>query len=543
MADDKIDYFKNRFNVASDDIYKIVCKKYSTNKAHEKRLYYYISNGWFKFSTPILLTATSKKALPISCFLSHVDDTIEGLLDHNTEVGRITIRGGGISGDWSCVRPINKISPGPIGFMSVVDSMIISYRHESRRGSYAAYLDISHPTLPEFLKMRIPSGDLNRKNLNLHHAINITDDFMAAVLEDKMWQFIDPNTKQITASTSARLLWQEILETRYRTGEPYLNFIDTVRKSFPVYLAAQGYKINCSNLCNEIHLPTELGMTAICCLSSLNLVYYDSWKNTTLVGDLIEMLDNVIEVFLQEAPSGFFASKKGAKLFRPLGLGVLGLAQLYQLRMIPFESEAARSLNREIFSFIKQQAREKTTFLAQERGEPPALAGRGIRNSHLLAIAPTANSITSLRTSPSIEPWPANAFTTRSLVGSALVKNPVLEELLKTKQKNTETVWKDIIINHGSVQHLDFLTALEKEVFKTAYELDQTELIKQASDRQKFICQGQSLSLFLDKNVEKKLMHQLHFDAWKSGCKGLYYVRTKASHRVEKITECTSCSS
>lgn len=531
------------FGSNPQELTQLACKVYSGgDSALEKRLYNYVYKGWFKFATPLFSNLINERNLPISCFLCHVDDTLEGLIEHDSEVKRITVRGGGVSGDWSLVRPENSFSPGPIGFMGTVNASLKAFRQGTiRKGSYAAYINISHPSILEFISMRIPSGDLGRKNLDLHHAINISDKFMEAVVNNDIWDFIDPNSGKTTGNMDARRLWELILETRYRTGEPFLNFIDTVRKDLPDFIRKQGYEINCSNLCNEIHLPTGTGLTAVCCLSSVNLAQYEEWKDTQLIQDLVEMLDNVIEIFLQKAPDTMSSSKNGARLFRPLGLGVLGLAQLYQKKNLPFDSKEAANLNKQVFSLIKKNALEKSIQLSFSRGEPETLIGQTKRNSHLLAVAPTANSATILNTSPSIEPWPANVYTNRTKCGSILIKNPELDRLLSEKGLNTEEVWEKILLDEGSVGNINGLSQHEKNVFKTAYEIDQFQIIRQASDRQKYICQGQSLTLFLNKNFGKAMLHKLHHMAWKTGCKGLYYVRTKASHKVETLSDCAGC--
>jgi ribonucleoside-diphosphate reductase alpha chain len=398
-------------------------------------------------------------------------------------------------------------------------------------------MDISHPDIIEFLNMRVPTGDVNRKNLNLHHAINITDDFMRAVERGEMWDLKDPNDSTVRETMPARTLWQQILEVRYRTGEPYLNFIDTANRALPHTMKAKGLKIHGSNLCNEIHLPTSEDRTAVCCLSSLNLEKYDEWKETSLVRDLIRFLDNVLQFFIDNAGDEISRARYSATQERSLGLGAMGWHSLLHQKRIPFSSHEARELNWDVFRTIKEQASQESIQLGLERGEAPDMQGTGRRNAHLLAIAPNANSSIIVSTSPSIEPMKANAYTHRTRAGSHLVKNIYLEQELKKAKKNTQDVWSDIITNGGSVQHLDFLSDKVKDVFKTAIELDQNALVEQAADRQEFLCQGQSLNLFFPAGADKKQLHDAHFAAWKLGTKGLYYLRTETSQRAENVSQ------
>jgi len=507
-----------------------------------QRIYDYVSKGWFMFASPVLSnaprTGQKARALPISCFLTYVPDSLEGLIDHSAELRWLSVKGGGVGGHWSDIRAISNKAPGPMPFLHTVDADMTAYRQgKTRKGSYAAYMDVSHPDIIEFLNMRVPTGDVNRKNLNLHHAINITDSFMRAVERGEMWDLIDPNDHDVRETMPARTLWQQILEVRYRTGEPYLNFIDTANAALPHTMKAKGLKINGSNLCNEIHLPTSEDRTAVCCLSSVNLEKYDEWNNSNLIRDLIRFLDNVLQFFIDNAGDEIQRARYSATQERSLGLGAMGWHSLLHQKRIPFESVEARELNREVFKYIKDEASKESTTMGSERGEAPDMMGTGRRNAHLLAIAPNANSSIIVGTSPSIEPMKANAYTHRTRAGSHLVKNIYLEQELKKVKKNTQDVWSSIITNGGSVQHLDFLSQKVKDVFKTAIELDQLVLVEQGADRQEYLCQGQSLNLFFPAGADKKDLHKAHFAAWKLGTKGLYYLRTETSQRAENVAE------
>ena len=507
-----------------------------------QRIYDYVSKGWFMYASPVLSNAPIKgeaiKALPISCFLSYVPDTLEGLIDHSSELRWLSLKGGGVGGHWSDVRAVSKKAPGPMPFLHTVDADMVAYRQgRTRKGSYAAYMDVDHPDITEFVNMRIPTGDVNRKNLNLHHAVNITDDFMKAVEENTDWNLVDPASKEVSDTVKARRLWEHMLETRYRTGEPYLNFIDTANRALPESQKQKGMKIRGSNLCNEIHLVTNEERTAVCCLSSVNLELYDEWKDTPMVKDLIVFLDNVLQFFIDHAGDEISRARYSATQERSLGLGAMGLHSYFQKHRIAFDSDAAIAKNEEIFSRIKAKAVEATLEMGKRRGEAPDMEGTGRRNAHMLAIAPNANSSMIVDTSPSIEPWKANAFTSRTRVGSHLNKNPYLEEELEEIGKNTDDVWSMIITNGGSVQHLDFLDNHTKNVFKTAIELDQLALIRLASDRQKYLCQGQSLNIFFPAGADKRILHQVHYQAWKQGCKGLYYLRTETSNKAENVSQ------
>jgi len=507
-----------------------------------QRIYDYVSKGWFMFASPVLSNAPIEgepvKALPISCFLTYVPDSLEGLIDHSAELRWLSVKGGGVGGHWSDIRAVSKKAPGPMPFLHTVDADMVAYRQgRTRKGSYAAYIDCDHPDIIEFSNMRIPTGDVNRKNLNLHHAVNITDKFMQAVEAGADWDLIDPDDDSVRDTIKARKLWEHLLETRYRTGEPYLNFIDTANRALPQSQQDLGLKIRGSNLCNEIHLVTSEDRTAVCCLSSVNVEKYDDWKNTTMVEDLIVYLDNVLQFFIDHAGDEIHRARFSAQRERSLGLGAMGLHSYFQKNMIPFASQEAVEKNDEIFSLMKTRAVKATLLMGKEKGEAPDMKGTGRRNAHMLAIAPNANSSMIVDTSPSIEPWKANAFTSRTRVGSHLNKNPYLEAELDRLGQNTDEIWSSIITNGGSVQHLRFLSDHVKDVFKTAIELDQLWLIRLAGDRQEHLCQGQSLNIFFPAGADKGYLHKVHYQAWKQGCKGLYYLRTESSNRAENVSQ------
>jgi len=507
-----------------------------------QRIYDYVSKGWFMYSSPVLsnapLPGETSKALPISCFLTYVPDSLDGLIDHSAELRWLSVKGGGVGGHWSDVRAVSKKAPGPMPFLHTVDADMVAYRQgRTRKGSYAAYMDVSHPDIIEFINMRIPTGDVNRKNLNLHHAVNLSDAFMVAVATNANWDLIDPNDKSVRDTMKARKLWELILETRYRTGEPYLNFIDTANRALPQSQKDMGLHIKGSNLCNEIHLVTNEDRTAVCCLSSVNLEMFDEWKDTSMIEDLIVFLDNVLQFFIDNAGDEISRAKYSAQQERSLGLGAMGLHSYFQQHSIAFESEEAIEHNEMIFKTMYDKSVESTLALGKKKGEAPDMKGTGRRNAHMLAIAPNANSSMILDTSPSIEPWKANAFTSRTRVGSHLNKNKYLEAELEKLGMNTDDIWSSIITNGGSVQHLDSLSNHVKAVFKTAIEIDQRDIVKLAGDRQKYLCQGQSLNLFFQAGADKKDLHKVHFQAWEDGCKGLYYLRTETSNKAENVSQ------
>ena len=559
-------YYYNEGEDSPSQAFKRAAFAYTKNTDLAERIYNYACNGWFMFSSPILSNADSS-GLPISCFLSYVPDTVEGLIKHSEELRYMSVMGGGVGGHWSDVRAVSNKSPGPMPFLKTVDSDMLAYRQGStRKGSYAAYMDISHPDIVEFMNIRLPTGgDSNRKCFNLHNAINITDSFMKAVVGNKDWHLIDPKDQSIRFTFKARDIWQRILEVRFRTGEPYLNFIDEANRHLPDSLKSKGLKINGSNLCNEIHLPTSETRSAVCCLSSLNLEFYDEWKDTQIVEDLIEYLDDVLQYFIENAPPELHKAIHSALSERSLGLGAMGFHSYLQSKNIPFESAMASSINRNMFSTIKSKALLATEKIALLKGEYLDGKASGRRNSHLLAIAPNANSSIILNTSPSIEPWKSNAFTHRTRAGSFLQINKYLAKLLQKYSleiptQETKTEWleeqiQSIIIAQGSVQHLDYLSDQEKQVFKTAFEIDQMWIIEHASVRQQWLCQGQSVNLFFPAGTEKNYVNLVHLAAWTKKLKGLYYLRTSAgvtgeavSTKIErkalqdyKIEECLSC--
>lgn len=519
-----------------------------------QRIYEYAAKNWFMFSSPILSNAphpngSNNKGLPISCFLTYVDDSLEGLMEHSDELRWMSVKGGGVGGHWSDVRSNSEISPGPIPFLKTVDADMTAYRQgKTRKGSYAAYLDISHPDIIEFLNIRVPTGgDSHRKCFNLNNAINITDEFMQAVLNNADWNLIDPKTKKIRDSINARELWQRILEVRFRTGEPYLNFIDEANRKLPDFQKNKGLKIHGSNLCNEIHLSVSKERSAVCCLSSLNLEKFEEWKDSTIVEDCIEFLDNVLQHFVDHATDrGLHKARFSASQERSLGLGAMGFHAYLQSKNIPWESALAKSQNIKIFTLIKERALKRTQELAIEKGEAPDAIGYGVRNAHLLAIAPNANSSIIAGTSPSIEPFKSNAYTHRTRAGAHLVKNKYLDQLLNKKSLEISEeerqiwlneTWSSIITHDGSVQHLDCFNEWEKNVFKTAFELDQRWLIDHASDRQQYICQGQSVNLFFPAGTDKAIVNAVHLRAWKNKLKGLYYLRTNAGAKAETVSE------
>jgi len=507
-----------------------------------QRVYDAVANGWFMYASPVLSNAPSEgekvKSLPISCFLTYVPDSLEGLISHSSELRWLSVKGGGVGGHWSDVRAISDKAPGPMPFLHTVDADMTAYRQgRTRKGSYASYIDIDHPDIVEYINMRVPTGDVNRKNLNLHHAVNLTDAFMEAVKNDEQWDLLDPHDRSVRDTMRARELWELVLETRYRTGEPYLNYIDTANRAMPETQKKLGLKIRGSNLCNEIHLATNEERSAVCCLSSVNLEKYDEWKDTTLIADLIQFLDNVLQFFIDHAGDEIERARFSATRERSLGLGSMGFHSYLQKHRVAFESEEAREVNDAVFKDIQDKAVAESLRLGALKGEAPDMEGTGRRNAHLLAIAPNANSSLIGGTSPSIEPWKANAFTSRTRAGSHLSKNKYLEEELEKIGKNTEQVWSSIITNGGSVQHLDFLDEHIKDVFKTAIELNQDWVVYLAGSRQQYLCQGQSLNVFFPAGATKEYLHKVHYNAWKYGCKGMYYLRTETSNRAENVAQ------
>ena len=529
---------------------------FSDDESHAQRLYDYASKLWFMFSTPILSNGGTKRGLPISCFLNYVEDSREGITSHYTENAFLSSAGGGVGGSWSGVRSVGSTtsngseSTGVIPFMKVVDAEMLAFSQGvTRRGSYAAYLDISHPEIEEFLDVRKPTGgDINRKSVNLHHGIMIGDDFMQLIENatrqegfDDSWELIDPHTKEVKKVVSAKTLWVKLIQNRVETGEPYIVFKDTVDEALPEFQKKLGLQVHQSNLCSEITLPTNEERTAVCCLSSVNLEEYDEWKDNDLfIPDLVRMLDNVLQYFIENATDALGKARYSAARERSIGLGAMGFHAYLQRNNVPFESALAKGRNLQMFSRIKGEAERATRELADERGRCPDSEGSNttVRNSHLLAIAPNASSsIICGNTSPSIEPYRANAFTQKTKSGSSLLKNEYLEDILRDLGQDTDEIWKGIITKSGSVQHLNFLDTWTKDVFKTAVEIDQRWVIEMAADRQEFICQSQSLNVFFPSNVSKQELHATHMMAWKRGVKTLYYLRSEAYKRAENVSD------
>jgi ribonucleoside-diphosphate reductase alpha chain len=530
------------------DMFARVATAFADDADHAQRIYDYISNLWFMPATPVLSNGGAGRGLPISCFLNAVPDSLEGIVGVWNENVALASNGGGIGTYWGGVRSIGEKvkgagqTSGIIPFIRVMDSLTLAISQGSlRRGSAAVYLDIHHPEIEEFLEIRKPSGDFNRKSLNLHHGLSITDEFMEAVRDGAMFGLRSPKTGEVVREVDARSLWQKILEIRLQTGEPYLIFSDTVNRAMPAHQRELGLKVRQSNLCSEIMLHTgkdHLGeeRTAVCCLSSVNAEKFLEWRDhPTFIEDVMRFLDNVLEDFIQRAPPEMKHAVYAAQRERSVGLGLMGFHSFLQSQNVPFESALAKSWNMRLFKTLRRQCDAASRTLAAERGPCPDAAERGVmeRFSHKLAIAPTASiSIICGGTSAGIEPIPANIYTHKTLSGSLAVKNPYLERLLDEKGQNTPAVWDSILQNEGSVQHLDFLTQDEKDVFKTAFEIDQRWVIELAADRTPDICQSQSVNVFLPGDVDKWDLHMLHWQAWERGCKSLYYLRSKSVQRA-----------
>jgi len=526
---------------------------FADDEAHAQRIYDYASNLWFMFATPVLSNGGTKRGLPISCFLNYVDDSREGITGHYTENAYLSSMGGGIGGGWSDVRAQGtktskgSESTGVIPFMKVVDAEMLAFSQGvTRRGSYASYLHMSHPEIEEFLDVRKPTGgDVNRKCINLHHGVVIPDKFMEiihrAAHEDNFnddWELTDPHSGEVKKVISARTLWVKLLQNRMESGEPYLMFEDAVQADLPEFQQRKGLKVNHSNLCSEITLATNEERTAVCCLSSVNLEYYDDWKNhPAFIPDLVRFLDNVLTYFIANAPTELERARYSAERERSIGLGAMGFHAYLQKAGVAFEGAMATAANLEIFKHIKSQAQTETERLAVEKGACPDDDSCSVRNAHLLAIAPNASSsIICGNTSPSIEPYRANAFTQKTKSGSYLMKNKFLEEVLEKYNQNIDSTWTSIITNKGSCQHLDFLTDEEREVFKTAVEINQAWVVEHASMRQQYICQSQSVNLFFPPDVNKADLHNIHMLAWAKNMKTLYYLRSEAISRADNVS-------
>ena len=533
-----------------------VSKAFSSSEEHAQRLYDYSSKHWLSYSTPILSFGRSKRGLPISCFLPYLDDSAEGLVNTLSEVNWLSMLGGGV-GIGLGIRSADDKSVGIMPHLRTYDAASLAYRQgRTRRGSYAAYLDISHPDIINFLEMRKPTGDPNLRTLNLHHGINITDDFMLliekAMLDpeaDDSWELKDPHTQEVREVVSARELWQRILETRMLTGEPYIHYIDTSNRMMPEFQKKLGLSIKQSNLCSEIILPTDKQRTAVCCLSSVNLEYYDEWKKDhQFLHDVADMLDCVLTYFISSAPSSIERAKYSAIRERSIGVGALGFHALLQGKGIAFESALAKSINMQIFKHIRSKLDEANLALGNERGEAPDAEGTGQRFSHLMAIAPNASSsILMGNTSPSVEPYRANAYRQDTLSGSYLNKNKFLNRVIEQylnpdpdgsiSTDDYNEIWSSIIANDGSVQHLDWMDDYTKDVFKTSMEIDQRWVIEHAADRQQYIDQAQSINLFFRPDVNVKYLHACHFLAWKRGLKTLYYCRSEKLAKADKVSK------
>ncbi|MDE0934004.1 MAG: ribonucleoside-diphosphate reductase subunit alpha [Novosphingopyxis baekryungensis] len=530
------------------DLFARVAAAYADDQAHAQRLYDAISRLWFMPATPVLSNGGTGRGLPISCYLNSVDDSLEGIVNTWNENVWLASRGGGIGTYWGSVRGIgepvglNGKTSGIIPFVRVMDSLTLAISQGSlRRGSAACYLDISHPEIEEFLEIRKASGDFNRKALNLHHGVLISDAFMEAVRSGDDFDLTSPKDGSVRATVNARALFQKLVETRLATGEPYIVFSDTVNNNMPKHHRDLGLKVSTSNLCSEITLPTgtdQLGndRTAVCCLSSLNLEKWDEWNGEKLfVEDIMRFLDNVLTDFIERAPDEMARAKYSAARERSVGLGVMGYHSFLQARGLGFESAMAKSWNMKMFKHIRSAVDNASMMLAQERGPCPDAEDMGVmeRFSCKMAIAPTASiSIICGGTSACIEPIPANIYTHKTLSGSFIVKNPYLEKILREKSKDSNNVWNSILEKGGSVQHLDFLTAEEKDSFKTSFEIDQRWLLELAADRAPYIDQAQSLNLFIPADVEKWDLLMLHFRAWELGVKSLYYLRSKSVQRA-----------
>lgn len=536
------------------DLFARVASTYADDNLHGQRIYNYMSNLWFMPSTPVLSNAGTERGLPISCFLNEASDSLNGIVDLWSENVWLAAKGGGIGSYWGNLRSIGEQvgrvgkTSGIMPFIKVMDSLTLAISQGSlRRGSAACYLPIDHPEIEEFIEMRRPTGgDPNRRALNLHHGVLVTDAFMRAVELDEQWALKSPHDGTVQSSMSARNLWIRLLTARVETGEPYIVFIDTVNRMIPQHHKLAGLTVKTSNLCSEITLPTGIDKsgrdrTAVCCLSSLNLETYDEWKDEKIMlEDIMKFLDNVLTDFITRAPESFSDATYAAMRERSVGLGVMGFHSFLQKNSIPIESVMAKVWNNKMFKQIDKEVNAASVKLAEERGPCPDAADYGImeRFSNKTAIAPTASiSIICGGASPGIEPVAANSYTHKTLSGSFNVRNKYLKQILAKYEKDTDEVWSSITTNQGSISHLDFLSDLEKDVFKTAFEIDQRWLIDHSADRTPYVSQAQSLNVFLPADVHKKDLHQIHFQAWKKGLKSMYYCRSKSIQRAEVINQ------
>ncbi|MBV8684006.1 MAG: ribonucleoside-diphosphate reductase subunit alpha [Caulobacteraceae bacterium] len=530
------------------DMFARVATAFADDADHAQRIYDYISKLWFMPSTPVLSNGGANRGLPISCFLNAVGDSLESIVGTWNQNVWLAANGGGIGTYWGGVRSIGEKvkgsgqTSGIIPFIRVMDSLTLAISQGSlRRGSAAVYVDIHHPEIEEFLEIRKPSGDFNRKSLNLHHGVSVTDEFMEAVRDGAPFALRSPKTGEAVRTVDARALWQKLLELRLQTGEPYVIFSDAVNRAMPKHQRELGLRVRQSNLCSEIMLhsgPDHRGVerTAVCCLSSVNAEMFLEWRDhPTFIEDVMRFLDNVLQDFIDRAPAEMTAAAYAAARERSVGLGLMGFHSFLQGQNVPFESALAKSWNMRIFKHLRRACDAASKTLAEERGACPDAAERDVmeRFSHKLAIAPTASiSIICGGTSAGIEPIPANVYTHKTLSGSFAVRNPYLERVLQAKGRDTSEVWASILENEGSVQHLDFLTDQEKDVFKTAFEIDQRWVIDLAADRTPDVCQSQSVNIFLPGDVDKWDLHMLHWQAWERGMKSLYYLRSKSVQRA-----------
>ena len=531
--------------VSPQERFAFVSEAFSSNPEHAQRLYEYSSKHWLSYSTPILSFGRSKRGLPISCFLNYMDDSAEGLVANLSETNWLSMLGGGV-GVHLGIRNSDDKSTGVMPHLKMYDASSLAYRQgRTRRGSYAAFLDVSHPDIIQFLEMRKPTGDQNMRTLNLNHGVNISDKFMQVIercMKDPEanddWELINPANGEVAEVVSAKYLWQKMLELRMTTGEPYFIFIDTANRDMPEWLQAQDLKINGSNLCTEIFLPTSADRTAVCCLSSLNLEYYDDWRGVDLfIPDVMEMLDNVLNYFLDNAPHHIRRAVYSASRERSVGLGTLGFHAYLQKNRMAIDGVMSKLTNRDIFKYIKKECERADNNLVLKRGACPDAAEYGIerRFSHHMAIAPNASSSLIMgNTSPSIEPYRANVFRQDTLSGAHVYRNRFLVKRLAELGLDNDDTWASIIAHDGSVQHLDIPEDV-KEVFKTAMEIDQRWLVELAADRQEFIDQGQSVNLFFQPNTTIAYLHAVHFMAWKQGLKSLYYLRSDKVRKAEKV--------
>jgi len=536
------------------DLFARVASAYGDDTAHAQRIYDYISKLWFMPATPVLSNGGTTRGLPISCFLNEANDSLDGIVGLWNENVWLASKGGGIGSYWGNLRSIgekvgqNGKTSGIIPFIRVMDSLTLAISQGSlRRGSAAVYLPVSHPEIEEFIDLRRPTGgDPNRKALNLHHGVLVPDAFMRAVEADEEWALTSPKDGAIVRKISARGLWIRILMARIETGEPYIINSDHANNARPEHQKLAGLEIKTSNLCAEIMLPTGRDQhgedrTAVCCLSSLNLETWAEWKDDKdFIPDVMRFLDNVLQNFIDTAPDSMARAKYSAMRERSVGLGVMGFHSFLQAQNVPFESVIAKVWNTRMFKHIRAQADVASKVLADERGPCPDAAEYGFneRFSNKMAIAPTASiSIICGGASPGIEPIAANVYNHKTLSGSFIVRNPSLKKVLAKHGRDDEETWTSITVNKGSVQHLDFLDEQEKAVFKTAFELDQRWVVEHAADRTPYICQSQSVNLFLPADVHKRDLHQIHFQAWKKGVKSLYYCRSLSIQRADAISE------